>query len=164
MAVNDRLQRLLNRTGASYAVLPHGEAFTAQEIAQIAHVKGRQMAKVVVVRDVTGRDVMAVVPAAEQVDLRILRELTGRRGFRLEDEEELARLFPDCEVGAMPPFGHLYGMSMYVDPCLIQENDIFFQAGNHHEVVLMRCREFTEIAKPFYAGACLHRELAVAAG
>lgn len=158
MAINDRLQRLLDQRRSGYAVLPHPDAFTAQEVAQSVRVKGWQLAKVVVVRDGAGKDFMAVLPATRQLDLQALHLVTGRAGFRLEDERELEPLFPDCEVGAMPPFGSLYGMTMYVDPCLLRGGNIFFQAGNHHEVVLMRCEEYEVSARPFYAGSCLHRD------
>lgn len=156
MAINDRLQKLLDQTRSSYAVLPHPDAYTAQQVAQSVHVKGRRLAKTVVVRDSSGQDLMVVLPATRHFDVKVVREVTGHAGIRLEDERELHRLFPDCELGAMPPFGALYGMSMYVDPCLLRGGDIFFQAGNHHDVVLMRCSEYQEIARPFHAQACLH--------
>jgi Ala-tRNA(Pro) deacylase len=101
---------------------------------------------------------MVVLPATRHLDLQALHQMTGRAGFQLEDERELELLFPDCEVGAMPPFGSLYGMTMYVDPCLLRGGNIFFQAGNHHEVVLMRREEYEVIARPFCAGSCLHRD------
>lgn len=157
MAINDRLQRLLDDTRSSYAVLPHSEAYTAQEVAQSIRVKGRQLAKVVVLRDAAKRDFMVVLPATQLFDPQSIQRVTGRVGIRLEDEPELKRIFPDCEVGAMPPFGALYGMPMYVDPCILRGRDIFFQAGNHHEVVLMRCEEYEDIARPFHYGSCLHR-------
>jgi len=157
MAINVRLQRLLDQRRASYAVLAHNDAYTADHVARSVGVRGSRMAKVVVVRDGTGKDVMVVLPANQRVDPRALHLVTGRAGSQLEDERELELLFPDCEIGAMPPFGALYGMRMFVDPCLLQGGDIFFQAGNHHEAVLMRCEEYEEIARPFYAGACLHR-------
>jgi Ala-tRNA(Pro) deacylase len=156
MAINERLQRLLDHTRSSYAVLPHSEAFTSQEVAQSARVRGRQFAKVVVVRDAAGKDFMVVLPASEHVDLQILHRETGRTGFRLEDEQELSLIFPDCELGAMPPFGALYGLPMYLDPCLLKADDVFFQAGNHHEVVLMKRREYQQIAGPFLTRSCLH--------
>lgn len=158
MAINDGLQRLFDQMRSCYAVLPHPDAYTAQEVAQSVRVKGQQLAKVVVIRDRDGKDFMAVLPAAQLLDLQALHRATGRDGFQLEDERELELLFPDCEVGAMPPFGALYGMTMYVDPCLLRGGDIFFQAGNHHEVVLMRCEEYERIARPFHAGLCLHRD------
>ncbi len=160
MAINDRLQRLLDETRSSYAVLPHDEAFTARGVARSVPVEGWQFAKVVVVRDAAGKDLMVVLPATRNFDLHALHRVTGCAGFQLEDERELKRLFPDCEVGAMPPFGALYGLPMYVDSCLLQSGDIFFQAGNHHEVVLMRSREYEEIARPFEGAFCLHRDAA----
>jgi len=158
MAINDRLQQLFDQRRSSYAVLPHTDAYTAQGVAHSVRVKGWQLAKVVVVRDAAGRDLMVVLPATRYLDLHALHQVTGRAGFHLEDERELELLFPDCEVGAMPPFGFLYGMQMYVDPCLLRGGNIFFQAGNHHEIVLMRCEEYEVIARPFYAGSCLHRD------
>ena len=159
MAINHRLQRLLDERRASYAVFPHPDAYTAQEVAQSVRVKGWQLAKVVVVRDGAGKDLMVVLPATQYLDPDVLHRVTGRAGFQLEDERDLEFLFPDCEVGAMPPFGSLYGLTMYVDPCLLEGGNIFFQAGNHHEVVLMRCEEYEEIARPFHAGSCLHRDV-----
>lgn len=159
MAINLRLQRLLDQKHASYAVLPHNEVFTAQEIAESTGVPGCRFAKVVVVRDGSGRDVMAVLPASRTIDLDAMHRLTGRVGFRIEVEHELARLFPDCEVGTMPPFGNLYQLPMYVDPCLLAGGDVFFQAGNHREVILMRCDEYRRIAGPYRADFCLHAGL-----
>jgi Ala-tRNA(Pro) deacylase len=158
MAINERLQRRLDQTRSSHAVLPHDEAYTAQEVAQSVRVKGGQLAKVVVLRDAAGKDIMVVLPATRAFDPHAVHRVTGRAGIQLEDERELERLFPDCEVGAMPPFGSLYDMPMYVDPCLLQAENIVFQAGNHHEVVLMRSQEYEQIARPFHAGSCLHRE------
>jgi Ala-tRNA(Pro) deacylase len=168
MSINARLQKLLDEARTGYAVLPHRDAFSAQEVAETSHVKGRRLAKVVVLRDIEGNDFMVVVPASEQIDQRILRRVTGKIGVQLEDEQELMRLFPDCEVGAIPPFGNLYHMPMFVDPCLLEDVDVFFQAGNHHEIVLMRTAEYNRIARPFHVRGCLHpapggEELAVGA-
>jgi Ala-tRNA(Pro) deacylase len=163
MAINARLQAHFDRVRSAYAVLSHEDAFTALAVARSAHVKGRRMAKVVVFREPAGGDFMVVLPADEHVDERVLRAITGRGGVRLEDENELERLFPDCESGTMPPFGFLYHMPMFVDPCLLTGDDLFFQAGNHHEIVLMRCKEYERIAGPYFIRGCLHREVAAAA-
>ncbi len=157
MSINPRLQKLLDTERSGYAVLPHPDAYSAQEVAQRSHVKGRRLVKVVVMRDIDGVDFMVAVPADRPIDPAALRRVTGRIGVQLEDEGELARLFPDCEVGAMPPFGHLYHMPMFVDPCLFEGVDIFFQAGNHREIVLMRTIEYDRIARPFFRRGCLHR-------
>src|SRR5580765_8665862 len=127
MAINDRLQRFLDHRRSSYAVLPHPDAYSAQEVAESVRVTGRQLAKVVVLRDAAHKDFMVVLPAATRLDLGALHEAAGRSGVQLENERELEFLFPDCEVGTMPPFGFLYGMTMYVDPCLLDGEDIFFQ-------------------------------------
>ena len=156
MAVNARLMQLLAERGVSYEVIPHREVFTANEVAMTSHVPGREFAKVVLVRDDAGADFMVVLPAALHMDPHVLRHVTGRHGIQLESEAELRRLFPDCEVGAMPPFGALYGLPMYVDPCLAREPEIVFQAGNHHEVVRMKWEDYERIARPFYVRTCLH--------
>ncbi|MGE5177208.1 MAG: aminoacyl-tRNA deacylase [Hyphomicrobiales bacterium] len=158
MAINQRLSELIRQRGGAVEILPHREVFTAQEVAHTSRISGRNLAKVIVLRDAGGSYLMAVVPAHEHVDLDELATITGRRGLALANEEELRRLFPDCELGAMPPIGHLYGMPMYVDPCLA-EHDICFQAGNHHEVVRASYRTFVRLASPFEADVCLHREV-----
>lgn len=156
MAVNPRLRQWLADRGAAYEIIPHAEAFTAREVAMKSHVPGRSMAKVVVVRDRAGADAMLVLPAAHHMDPDRFVYATGRHGVHLESEAELRELFPDCEVGAMPPFGALYGMPMYVDPCLAGEDTIAFQAGNHHEIVQMKWEEYERVARPFSMRTCLH--------
>jgi Ala-tRNA(Pro) deacylase len=155
MSLNRKLAELLDRHPVPFEILPHPEAFTAQEVAQRTHVPGRRLAKVVLLRDAAGAFLMVALPASEHVDLRAVRHASGREGLVLASEDELGRLFPDCESGAMPPIGHLYGVSMIVDACLM-EDEIFFQAGNHHEVVRMRFEDFARIARPFVEGGCLH--------
>lgn len=164
MAINERLRRLLEQSRVDYDLFSHPEAFRAQDVAWSVHVPERKLAKVVVVRAATGPDLMVVLPASQHFDHGVLHWVTGRSTFQLEDEKELQRLFPDCELGAMPPFGHLYGLPMYVDPCLAQNEEIFFQAGNHHEVVSMRYQDYETLARPFFCEVCLHQEVAAASG
>jgi Ala-tRNA(Pro) deacylase len=158
MAIVERLQRLLDRVDAKYDVITYATAFTAQQVAHNAHVTGRRLAKVLVMRDDAAQDFMVVLPAYRQYDPIAMREATGRQGLRLENELELQRLFPDCELGAMPPFGQLYGLPMWVDRCLAREPDIFFEAGNHHELVHMRWGDYAQLAAPFRAENCLHEQ------
>ncbi len=158
MAINERLMRLLQQNQAAYEVLPHGEAFTTQEVAQSVHVTGRVMAKVLVVREPSGSHLMVVLPASCRLDLGILSQETGRPGLALASEADLAALFPDCELGAMPPFGSLYGLPMYVDRCLEGSEKLFLQAGNHHEVVRLETKEYFRIARPLAGEFCMHRE------
>lgn len=162
MAVNSRLLGLLAKNRIEYELMPHREAFTAQEVAQTAHIRGRRLAKVVLVR--AGRDtyLMAVVPASTHVDLELLGRISGHRHLELATEAEVRRVFPDCEVGAMPPFGNLYEVPIYLDACFAGQEHVTFQAGNHHEVVRMTFREYERLAGPFANVACLHHEVAAA--
>jgi Ala-tRNA(Pro) deacylase len=164
MAIVERLQRLLDRVDARYDVITYPTAFTAQQIAHNAHVTGRRFAKVLVMRDEAAKDFLVVLPAYRQFDANAVREATGRTGLRLENEVELQRLFPDCELGAMPPFGHLYSMPMWVDRCLAREPEIFFEAGNHHELIHMRWSDYAKLAAPFGAENCLHEQMVGARG
>lgn len=162
MAVNSRLQSLLIRERVEYEVIPHREVYTAQEVAQATHVRGRQLAKVVLVRADHGRYLMAVLPASEHADLDLLAHIAGHKHLTLATEGEIRKVFPDCEPGAMPPFGSLYGLPVYLDACLAREEDITFQAGNHHEVVRIPFAVYERLAGPFARVACLHRAGAAA--
>ena len=158
MALSERLQKLLERNKVQYEVLSHREAFTAQEVANTSHVAGRLLAKPVIVREPDGRWYMAVVPAQEHVSLATIHRMTGRPKGRLATEEELRRLFPDCELGAMPPIGALYGIPSYLDETFHRDDDIYFQAGNHHEIVRMKFADYERLAGPFLGEFALHRE------
>lgn len=161
MAINPRLRELLERRQIHAEVVPHRETTTTQQAAQNTLVAGRHVAKVVVMRSADGQDLMVVVPATFHVDPLAMYFITGRAGIQLEDERELAGLFPDCELGAMPPIGHLYGLETYVDPCLLEDQtEIWFQAGNHHELVRLSIEDFVKIAGPFHGHVCLHRQAA----
>jgi len=156
MAVNHRLLRLLVTNRVEYELVPHREAFTAQEIAQTSHIAGGRLTKVVVVRAGGDRYLMAVLPASCHLDLDVLARLSAEAHLALADEREIQRLFPDCEVGAMPPFGTLYDLPLYLDACLLEHDDIAFQAGNHHELIRMDVADYERIARPFAAVECLH--------
>jgi len=158
MALYERLRKLLDEKRVPYELMSHREAFTAQEVAQASHVAGRLLAKAIVVRESESRFYMAVVSAPQHVDLTNMHRMTGRPKGRLATEDELRRLFPDCEIGAMPPIGKLYGMPLYVDEEFRSHDDIYFQAGNHHEVVRMRFDDFEKIAGPFTGEFAVHRE------
>lgn len=159
MSVNGRLLALLAKQRIEYELMPHREAFTSQEVAQTVHVRGRQLAKVVLVRAGCGSYLMAVVPASTHLDLDRLGRISGHEHLALATETEILRIFPDCEVGAMPPFGNLYGLPVYLDACLADQDHIVFQAGNHHEVVRMTFPEYEQLAAPFARVTCLHHEV-----
>jgi Ala-tRNA(Pro) deacylase len=163
MAVNSRLLGLLAKSRIEYELMPHREAFTAQEVAQTAHIRGRRLAKVVLVRAGRAEYLMAVVPASAHVDLELLGRISGHKHLELASEGEIQRVFPDCELGAMPPFGNLYGLPIYLDACFEREENFIFQAGNHHEVVRMPFPEYERLAGPFAKVACLHHEVVSAA-
>lgn len=163
MALTERVRRLLEREQVAYEVVPHREAFTAQEVAQASHVPGRQLAKALLVREGFGSYLMVVLPASCRLDLHALEEVTGRRKLALATEDELRQVFPDCEVGAMPPFGGLYGLPVYLDACFAKADRIVFQAGNHHEVARMQYRDYERLAGPVEVESCLHGERKTAA-
>ena len=164
MALNERLQRLFDEQRPEYRVLSHAEAFTASEVAAESHVPGRELAKVVVLRDKGGAFLMAALPSPVWLDLEAAALATGRQGLRLAAEPEFAGMFPDCEPGAMPPFGHLYGLRLYVDACLARSPEIAFQAGNHREAIVMAYRDYERLAQPIAGQLCLHRTRHAAGG
>jgi len=152
----ERARRLLETGGAAYETLPHREAYTAQGVASAVHVSGWQLAKVLVARPPGQQAVMVVLPASCRLDLSALARVLDAPSMELVPEEEIRELFPDCETGAMPPFGDLYGMSVYVDKCFPKAGDFAFQAGNHHEIVRMSYTEYERLARPFVADFCRH--------
>jgi len=149
-----KLKDYLDRHGVHYEVLTHREAFTAQELAAAMHVPGREMAKVVVVKS-GDRYLMAVLPAHHRLDLEKLRAITGR-DVSLATEAEMASLFPDCEVGAMPPFGNLYQLEVYVDRSLSEDESIVFNAGTHHEAMRASYQDFAKLVQPKVVDISVH--------
>jgi Ala-tRNA(Pro) deacylase len=130
-----------------YVVVQHSCAYTAQEVAASAHVSGRSMAKTVMVK-IDGRMAMAVLPASRRVDFEALREVTGAEDVRLASEREFRDAFPGCEVGAMPPFGNLYGMEVYADGSLSKDPEIWFNAGSHTELMKVAYADFERLVQP----------------
>lgn len=149
MAINRRLLDELERGKVAHELLMHREVFTATEVAQFTHIPGRALAKPVVIHDPEGGYSMVVVSAHQHVDLDAFHRFTGHTRGRIATEAEIARLFPDCEVGAMPAVGRLYGLPTYLDEEFREEGHIYFQAGNHHEVVKMTLPDFVRLARPF---------------
>jgi len=141
------IHEFLREARKAYVVLPHTPAFTAQEGAAAMHVPGRDWAKVVVCF-VEGEAIQAVVPAPLAVNLERLLELAGGKEIRLAQEDELRRLYPGCESGAMPPFGPLYGQQVFVDVALAAEPQIVFSAGTHTEAICMRWADFAASVRP----------------
>jgi Ala-tRNA(Pro) deacylase len=147
MSISRTLNAYLDRERVHYDVLSHPEAFRAAEIAHTLQTPEKEMAKVVIVK-VQGRFVMMVLPARWNVDLRRLRTVFATHRVRLATEDEITGLFPDCELGAMPPFGNLYGLPVYVDQSLTEDEEIVFQAGTHSDAIRMRYWDFASLAFP----------------
>jgi Ala-tRNA(Pro) deacylase len=147
MLSKSSIHEFLREARVPYTVVPHRIAFTAQQEAATAHVQGRNWAKVVIFF-VDGEPIQAVLPAPLEVNPKRLLDLTGGSDIRLADEDELIRLFPECELGAMPPFGPLYRQRVFVDVALAMEDDIVFNAGTHTEAIRMRWADFAANLRP----------------
>jgi Ala-tRNA(Pro) deacylase len=146
MEIPKRLIKCLDENEVSYEVLHHAEALTAQRIAQVEHVKGRHQAKVVMVKS-GGRHLMTVLPADHHIDLEKLEKAVGET-VSLDNEQEFKSLFPDCAIGAMPPFGNLYGLPTYVDLSLAEQDYIVFEAGTHTDAIKMSYGDYQKIVEP----------------
>ena len=142
-----KLREFLDSHNIKYLVISHSLAYTAQGIAALAHVSGKKLAKTVIVK-VDGILAMAVIPASEHVDLDQLRTVTGAKTVEIATEREFKDAFPDCETGAMPPFGNLYDMTVYADASLSKQEEITFSAGTHRELVRMRWEDMARLVKP----------------
>ena len=147
MPILSKLKEFLDANRIAYEVRSHPQAFTAQEVAAAEHVPGYEMAKVVMARD-GDEYLMAVLPAPYKVHLGKLREATAKPGLRLATEGEFAGLFPQCAPGAMPVFGNLYGMPVWVDELLTKDKQIVFNAGSHEQTVHMAYADFARLAQP----------------
>ena len=155
MKHRERLEAFLRENKVPFQVQHHAQAFTAQEVAERGHVHGRLMAKVVIVV-AGGKNVMLVLPAPSRVDLARAAAALAAEEVRLAREDEFGRAFPDCELGAMPPFGNLYGLSVLVDRALTEDETIYFQAGTHTDTISLRYADFERLVKPAVA-AFAHR-------
>ena len=142
-----KLREFLDSHGVEYVTITHSPAYTAQMIAASAHVPGKELAKTVMVR-VDGKMSMAVLPASYRVDFDLLREAAGATEVELAGEEDFRETFPDCELGAMPPFGNLYGMNVFVAERLAEDEEIAFNACSHTELIKMRYSDFERLVKP----------------
>ena len=147
MNCRQRLQEYLTSNGVSFEAEQHRVAYTAQEVAAAEHVPGRRVAKVVMAM-VDGNAVMLVLPANSRVDLERVKATLGAGEARLEQEQEFANIFPDCEVGAMPPFGNLYGIPVIVEQSLSRSPEITFQAGSHTETMRIRYVDYERLVQP----------------
>jgi Ala-tRNA(Pro) deacylase len=142
-----KLKDFLDRENIKYVSIFHSVAYTAQEIAASVHVKGKEMAKSVVVK-LDGKMAIAVLPASHQLDFERLKRASGAQDAILATEKEFKDLFPDCAIGAMPPFGNLYGMNVFVAQALTQDEEIAFNAGSHYELMRLAYKDFEKLVSP----------------
>jgi len=142
-----KLKEFLDGEKIKYVSIVHSPAYTAQEVAASAHITGRELAKTVIVQ-LDGETAMAVLPANRKIVLQDLREATRADQVKFVPEDDFKKQFPDCETGAMPPFGNLYGMQVYVAASLTQNQEIAFNAGSHTEVIKLAYRDFERLVRP----------------
>jgi Ala-tRNA(Pro) deacylase len=142
-----RVKDYLDKEHIRYVSIEHSQAFTIQEVAASTHIPGHQMAKTVIV-ELDGEMAMAVLPANRKVILQDLRDLTGSDKVQFASEMDFKKKFPDCELGAMPPFGNLYGMDVFVAETLSHNEEIAFNAGSHTEVIKMPYADFERLVQP----------------
>jgi Ala-tRNA(Pro) deacylase len=142
-----KIKEYLDGQNVKYVTISHSPAYTAQEIAASAHIPGKELAKTVMIK-VDGRMAMAVLPASMHVDFGLLREACGATTVELATEQEFENMFPGCELGAMPPFGNLYDMDVFVAEDLSEDEEIAFNACSHTELIRMKYRDFEDLVSP----------------
>ncbi len=142
-----RLKEFLDENDVKYIAIEHSPAFTAQEIAAAAHIRGKEIAKTVIVK-IDGKMAMLVLPGSYKVKFDELKSVLGKENVRLANEQEFKDKFPECEVGAMPPFGNLYNMDVFVAQSLSEDEEIAFNAGTHTELIKMGYSDFEKLVKP----------------
>ena len=151
MPVLKRLQSYLDTNKIPYKLVSHQKAYTAHDVAQTVDVPGKLIAKVVMVK-ADNYFVMTVLPSTWRVDLKRLRDVLEVCDVRLATEAEIANMFPDCQVGTMPPFGNLYGVEVYVDQLLTEDESIIFEAGTYVGAMKLRYKDFAALVRPKVAG------------
>jgi Ala-tRNA(Pro) deacylase len=142
-----KIKDFLNSKNIKYVTISHSTAYTANEIAASAHIPGKELAKTVMVK-IDGKMTMSVLPASYKVDFDLLQEASGASKVELASEQEFEDMFPGCEIGAMPPFGNLYEMEVFVDKSLCEDEEIAFNAGSHTELIRLPYKDFEKLVKP----------------
>jgi Ala-tRNA(Pro) deacylase len=142
-----KLKEFLDNENIKYVAISHSRAYTAQGIAALTHISGKELAKTVIVK-IDETLAMAVLPASQQVDLALLKAATGATTVALAGEAEFKDRFPDCETGAMPPFGNLYGMTVFAEESLTKDREIAFNSGTHSELIRLSWEDFVQLVNP----------------
>jgi Ala-tRNA(Pro) deacylase len=155
MTISPKIKNFLDKEKVKYEIAEHPLAYTASEVAGAQHVPGKKMIKSVIVK-ADSDFVMCVLPAIHRVDFAKLKKVLGSSKIELADEEEIATLFPDYDVGAEPPFGQLYGLKVIADSILEEDEEIIFNAGTHTDVVKMKFADFKRIVNPTLANIGSH--------
>ena len=155
MTILKKLKDVLEKNGVSYEVGFHPEVFTAQEIAAAQHIPGKEMVKVVMVK-ADGKMLMLVLPASYQIDMKKLKKVLKAKKVEIAKEKQFEERFPDCEVGAMPPFGNLYNLEVWIDQVLTEDASIVFQAGNHIETMRIKYSDYALLVNPKVGDFSVH--------
>jgi len=158
MSTARRVKEYLEEKRIPYTHCTHRLAYTAQEVAAAQHVPGREMAKTIVVK-ADDQFVLVILPAVLKIDMKALRDELPFKRLELASEKEFSVLFPDCEVGAMVPFGNLYNLSVYVDQSLSADEEIVFNAGTHVDTIKMKYRDFERLVQPKGINAAMRLEM-----
>lgn len=143
----EKLEKYLSDHGAKFRTINHMPAFTAQQTAEISHVSGKEMAKSVILK-VDGKFILMLEPANHKINLKAMAKWLNAKKVELASENEFQSLFPDCEVGAMPPFGHLYDLEVFVEDTLADQENITFNAGTHSDLIEMSYKDFERLEHP----------------
>ena len=142
-----KLKEFLDSNNITYNTIMHSPSYTAQEIAASAHISGKEVVKTVLVK-IDSKMTMVVLPASNKIDLGLLKKAVGADMVELAAEQEFESRFPDCDIGAMPPFGNLYGMDVFVADKLTSDEEIVFNAGSHTELIKLAYKDFEKLVKP----------------
>ena len=153
-----QLVEFLDSNRIKYVNVTHSTAFTAQDVAESAHIPGKEMAKTVIVW-MDGAMAMVVLPASSMIDFNKLKVAAAAKSIELASESEFKDRFPACEVGAMPPFGNLFNMKVFVDQALVEDKEIAFNAGTHHELIRMLYADYVKLVKPTVAAFAFQKKL-----
>lgn len=155
MSISDKITAYLKKNQVVFEILEHPLAYTAMEIAGSQHIPGRQMIKSVIVKG-DGKFFMCVLPAIHYIDLFKLKDILHTKHVDIASETEIAQLFPDFDVGAEPPFGHLYNLPVYADKLLEEDEHILFNAGTHTEMIKMKWRDYKKLVNPMLVDMGIH--------
>lgn len=142
-----KLKTFLDENNIKYVSIIHSQAYTAQQTAESAHIPGKEMAKTVMVK-IDNELAMLVLPASEKADLDLVKSAINAGSVQLASEGDFKDLFPNCEIGAMPPFGNLYGIPVYVEESLTRDENIAFNAGSHTELIKLSYTDYNRLVKP----------------